>query len=114
MVLAWHIVYDGDSIYQKRLGSGRRKKDMNSQIMVPISMIEPSSWLRSGITVESVDNVNLVKFTSELHARLEELLAKKKVNLLSPEEEAEYAGISELERILTFINAKLIASRAHY
>lgn len=86
---------------------------MNSQTMVPVLMIEPSSWLRSGITVEKVDGISLVKFTSELHSRLEELLEKRKISSLSSEEEAEYAGISELERILTFINAKLIASRAH-
>jgi hypothetical protein len=78
-----------------------------------VSMIEPSSWLRSGITVEEIDGVSLVKFNSELHSRLEELLEKRKASSLSLEEEAEYAGISELERILTFINAKLIASRAH-
>ena len=53
--------------------------------------------------------MNLVKFTNELHFRLEELLQKRKAEQLSPEEEAEYAGISELERILTFVNAKLIA-----
>jgi hypothetical protein len=86
---------------------------MSIQTIVPTLMIEPSSWLRSGITVEEVDDVKLVKFTSELHSRSEELLEKKKAGLLAPEEEAEYAGISELERILTFINAKLIASCAH-
>jgi hypothetical protein len=39
------------------------------------------------------------------------LLEKRKAGLLTPEEEAEYAGIAELERIVTFVNAKLIASR---
>jgi hypothetical protein len=86
---------------------------MNSQVMASVLMVEPSSWLRSGITVETVDDVNLVKFTSELHSRLEELMEKRQAGSLSTQEEAEYAGISELERILTFINAKLIASRAH-
>jgi hypothetical protein len=75
-------------------------------------MIEPSSWLRSGITVKEIDSINLVKFTDELHTRLEELLKKQKAELLSPQETAEYAGIVELENILTFVNAKLIASRA--
>lgn len=84
---------------------------MVPQVMTPVPMIEPSSWLRSGITVEKVDGVNLIKFTSELHTRLEELLEKRKVGQLTPVEEAEYAGISELERILTFVNAKLIANR---
>ena len=82
---------------------------MNPQVMTTVLMIEPSSWLRSGIKVEKVDNVNLVKFTNELHFRLKELLQKRKAEQLTPEEEAEYAGISELERILTFVNAKLIA-----
>ncbi|WP_373525178.1 hypothetical protein [Nostoc sp.] len=84
---------------------------MNPQVITPVLMIEPSSWLRSGITIEKVDNVNLAKFTDELHTRLEELLEKRKAELLTPEEEAEYAGIAELERILTFVNAKLIANR---
>lgn len=84
---------------------------MIPQVMTPVLMIEPSSWLRSGITIEQVDGVNLVKFTNELHTRLEELLEKRKAKLMTSQEEAEYAGISELERILTFVNAKLIASR---
>lgn len=84
---------------------------MARQVMTPVPMIEPSSWLRSGITIEKVDGVNLVKFTDELHTRLEELLEKRKAGLLTPVEEAEYTGISDLERILTFVNAKLIASR---
>jgi len=84
---------------------------MAPQVMTPVPMIEPSSWLRSGITVARTDGVNLVKFTDELHTRLEELLEKRKSELLTPIEAAEYAGISELERILTFINAKLIANR---
>jgi ATP-dependent protease ClpP protease subunit len=65
----------------------------------------------AGITVEKVEGVNLIKFTDELHTRLEELLEKRKAQLLTAAEEAEYAGIAELERILTFINAKLIANR---
>jgi hypothetical protein len=84
---------------------------MAPQVMTPVPMIEPSSWLRSGIIIEKVDGVNLIKFTNELHTRLEDLLEKRKDKLLTPIEEAEYNGISELERILTFVNAKLIASR---
>ncbi|BAU11106.1 hypothetical protein LEP3755_15990 [Leptolyngbya sp. NIES-3755] len=84
---------------------------MTPQVMTPVLMIEPSSWLRSGITIEQVDDVNLVKFTADLHLRLEELLEQKKAGTLTAEEEAEYAGISELERIMSFVNAKLIANR---
>ena len=83
---------------------------MASPVMTPVLMIEPSSWLRSGITVEKVNGVNLVKFTNELHTRLEELLEKRKIQSLTPQEETEYAGITELERVLTLVNAKLIAS----
>lgn len=86
---------------------------MTPQLMTPVLMIEPSSWLRSGITVEEVDGINLVKFTDELHTRLAELLEKRKDELLTSQEEAEYAGIAELERILTFVNAKLIANRVY-
>lgn len=82
---------------------------MNPQVMTPVLMIEPSSWLRSGIKVEKVDSVNLVKFTDELHVRLEALLEKRKAGIPTAEERAEYTGISELERILTFVNAQLIA-----
>ncbi|MEH2166694.1 MAG: hypothetical protein V7K41_08470 [Nostoc sp.] len=35
--------------------------------------------------------------------------SKKKADALTPEEEAEYVGISELERIFTLINAQLAA-----
>jgi hypothetical protein len=86
---------------------------MTPQVMTPTPMIEPSSWLRSGIIVKKVDGVNLVRFTDELHTRLEELLGKRRAEQLTPEEEAEYVGISELERILTFVNAKLIASHGN-
>ncbi len=51
---------------------------MLPQIMPPVAMIEPSLWLRSGIAIENKDGVNLVRFTTELHARLEELLTKRK------------------------------------
>jgi hypothetical protein len=83
---------------------------MPPQLMNPVPMIEPSSWLRSGIKVEEIDGVNLIKFDDELHIRLEELLERRKAGLLNSLEEAEYTGISELERILTLVNAKLIAS----
>jgi hypothetical protein len=81
--------------------------------VTPVSMISPSSWLRAGIDIEKNDGINLVKFTSDLHERLEELLEKRKAGLLTPEEEAEYTGISELERILTYVNAKLVANSDH-
>lgn len=85
---------------------------MVAQTRQPTSMLAPSSWLRSGITVESVDGVNLIKLTQDIHGRLEELLEKRKADTLTAQETAEYAGIAELERIMTFVNAQLIAHRA--
>ena len=75
--------------------------------MTPQLIVQPSSLMSYGIRMSEFGNIYLFKFTSELQSRLEELLENKKANLLTPEEEAEYAGISELERIFTLINAQL-------
>ncbi|MBW4527801.1 MAG: hypothetical protein KME18_21890 [Phormidium tanganyikae FI6-MK23] len=56
---------------------------MSPQVVTPVLMIEPSSWLRSGITIENVDQVNLVKFTPELQTGLEDLLGKHKSGSLN-------------------------------
>ncbi|MEC4816246.1 MAG: hypothetical protein SAK29_23715 [Scytonema sp. PMC 1069.18] len=72
-------------------------------------MVQPSSWVDSGIQISKVRNLNLFKFTSELQARLEELSERKKAEMLTLEEEAELAGILELDRIFTLLNAKIIA-----
>ncbi|MBD2386813.1 hypothetical protein [Cylindrospermum sp. FACHB-282] len=72
-------------------------------------MVQPSSLISSGIRMSEFGNIYLFKFTEELQSRFEELLEKKKTNTLTPEEEAEYVGISELERIFTLINAQLAA-----
>ena len=45
----------------------------------------PSSLLAS-IKVETLDNVRLFKFNDELQALMEELLERKKADLLTPEE----------------------------
>lgn len=72
-------------------------------------MVQPSSLISSGIKMSEFGDIYLFKFTDELQSRFEELLEKKKVSALTPEEEAEYIGISELERIFTLINAQLAA-----
>lgn len=72
-------------------------------------MVQPSSWVDSGITISKVRNLNLFKFTDELQSRLEELSENKKAGMLNLEEEAELAGILELDRIFTLLNAKIIA-----
>lgn len=72
-------------------------------------MIQPSSLLPDGIEIKQVNNFNLFKFTDDLQARSDELLERNKVGLLTLDEAAELAGISELSRIFTLINAMVIA-----
>jgi hypothetical protein len=72
-------------------------------------MVQPSSWVDSGIKISKVRNLNLFKFTDELQSRLEELSENKKAGILTSEEEAELTGILELDRIFTLLNAKIIA-----
>ncbi len=77
--------------------------------MTPQLMVQPSALMCSGIRMREFGNIYLFRFTKEQQSRFEELLEKKKADGLNPEEEAEYAGISELERIFTLINAQLAA-----
>lgn len=77
---------------------------MNAQMMV-----QPSFWVESGIKISKVRNFNLFKFTDELQSRLEELSENKKAGMLTTQEEAELAGILELDRIFTLLNARIIA-----
>ncbi|MBN4004030.1 MAG: type IV secretion system DNA-binding domain-containing protein [Nostoc sp. LPT] len=99
-----------NSIYSKDIAEGMGK--YNSSIlnrnnpMNPV-VIRPSSWLTTGIRVEKVNNLNLFKFTEELGSRLQELLDKKKADLLTPEEAAELEAIGELDTIFSYINATI-------
>lgn len=68
-------------------------------------VIKPSSLLTEGIRVERINNINLFKFTEELGLRMQELLDKKKADLLTPEETAELEAIGELDTIFSYINA---------
>jgi hypothetical protein len=68
----------------------------------------PSSLL-SKIRIEKVDAFNLFKFDEELQMRMEELLERKKADLLTPEEISELEAIGELDRIFTHINAMTVA-----
>lgn len=77
--------------------------------MITQTMVQPSSWVEAGIQIQKVRGLNLFKFTDELQARLEILIERKKNNTLTPEETAELAGISELDRIFTLLNARMIA-----
>lgn len=77
--------------------------------MITQVMVQPSSWVASGIKITKVKNLNLFKFTDELQSRLDELSQKRKASLLTPEDEAELTGILELDRIFTLLNARIIA-----
>ncbi len=77
--------------------------------MTPLLMLQPSSLISSGVKMRQFGNIYLFRFTDELQFRFEELLEKKKAHILTPNEEAEYMGISELEQIFTLINAQLAA-----
>ncbi|MDJ0618270.1 MAG: hypothetical protein QNJ63_16240 [Calothrix sp. MO_192.B10] len=77
--------------------------------MIAQMMVQPSSWVESGIQISKVRDLYLFKFTPELQSRLDHLTNKKKVDMLTSEEEAELTGILELDRIFTLLNAKVIA-----
>jgi hypothetical protein len=77
--------------------------------MITQVMVQPSFWVESGITIKKVHNVYLFKFTDELQSRLDDLSERKKSDTLSAEDAAELAGILELDRIFTLLNARIIA-----
>ena len=70
-------------------------------------MVQPSHFMSSGIVLSQFGDLYLFRFTDELQNSLEILLERKKADLLSEEEQTELAGISELSRIFTLINAQL-------
>lgn len=72
-------------------------------------VVSPQSVLETGITVETVDNLRFFKFTDALQDRLEDLLERNKVGLLTPEEADELNSISELDRLFTYLNSLLLA-----
>lgn len=74
-----------------------------------IPAISRPSTLLGRIKVEKVDKFNLFKFTDELQKRMEELLERKKADLLTSEEVIELEAIGELDKIFTHINAMLVA-----
>lgn len=78
--------------------------------MNPHLMVRPSSFIGSGLQMKQVNsNLSFFKFTDELQSRLEDLLEKSKAGVLTPDEAAELAGISDLSQIFTFINSQLAA-----
>lgn len=77
--------------------------------MITQTMVQPSFWIESGVQLQQVRGLNLFKFTDELQTRLETLIDRKKTETLTLEESAELAGITELDRIFTLMNARIIA-----
>ena len=84
------------------------------------TLLKPSTFIPTGIQVQQIDNLTLFKFTEELgdslpeslRQRLQDLLDRKKADLLSAEESIELATISELDEIFSYING-VIAARAN-
>ena len=77
--------------------------------MVAEFMVQPSSWIEQGITIQTVRGLRLYKFTDKLQLRFEELIDLYKAQVIDPEQEAELKGLQELDRIFTLLNAKFIA-----
>jgi hypothetical protein len=77
--------------------------------MITQTMVQPSFWIEVGIQIQKVRGLNLFKFNDDLQARLEVLIDRQKANILTAEETTELAGITELDRIFTLMNARIIA-----
>ena len=78
--------------------------------MVAEFMVQPSSWIEQGITMQQVRGLKLFKFTEELQSRFEELIEEYKAEQLSEEQIAELRGLQELDRIFTLLNARTISA----
>lgn len=83
--------------------------ELGKTAMMTQIMVQPSSWVTTGIQIAKVRGLNLFKFTDGLQSRLNELNQGKKAGTLTTDEEAELAGLLELDRIFTLLNAKIIA-----
>ncbi len=77
-------------------------------------MVQPSHFMSSGIIMCQFGDLSLFRFTDELQNLFENLLEKKKADSLIEDEQTELAGIFELSRIFTFINAQLAAQSKCY
>lgn len=73
-------------------------------------IISKPSSLIGEIKLEQIEQYTLFKFNDNLQLRMEQLLANKKKDNITPSELAELEAISELERIFTHINAMLVAA----
>jgi hypothetical protein len=75
------------------------------------TLIKPSSFLAKGLCTQQIDNLVLFKFTDELGERMQELLDRKKADLLTPDEAIELETIGELDNIFSYINAVIAAQQ---
>jgi len=73
------------------------------------TLIKPSQLLPEGICINHINNLILFKFTDKLGERMQELLDRKKLDLLTPEETKELEVIGELDDIFSYINAAIAA-----
>jgi hypothetical protein len=78
------------------------------------TLLKPSKLLPTGLKIQHINNLTLFKFTDNLSDRLQELLDRKKLDLLTPNETLELEAIGELDDIFSYINATIAAqSNAH-
>ena len=73
------------------------------------TLLKPSTLLPTGLKIQQINNLTLFKFTDNLSDRLQELLDRKKSDLLTPSETLELEAIGELDDIFSYINATIAA-----
>ena len=73
------------------------------------TLIKPSQLLPNGVYIKRINNLIIFKFTDKLGERMQELLDRKKLDLLTPEETKELEMIGELDDIFSYINAAIAA-----
>ena len=75
------------------------------------TLLKPSTLLPTGLKIQQIDNLTLFKFTDHFSNRLQELLDRKKSDLLTQGETLELEAIGELDDIFSYINATMAAQR---
>lgn len=72
-------------------------------------LLKPSTFLPTGLRIQRVNNIALLKFTDELGERMQELLDKKKADSLTVDEAIELETIRELDSIFSYVNTVVAA-----
>ena len=75
------------------------------------TLLKPSTLLPTGLKIQQIDNLTLFKYTDTLSDRLQELLDRKKSDLLTQSEILELGAIGELDDIFSYVNATMAAQR---